>query len=108
MEFKFKGKVELVGGALVGLARSALFCAVIILGLLMLSYEPITRAIQASHAGTLVMDHVQPRYETMVAENPEFNFPESPQAVTESIGMPEAGEYLGPIVDETGDTAVEE
>ena len=107
MEFKFKGKVELIGGALVGLARSALLCSVVMLGLLMPEYESITRAIQASHAGTLVINHVQPHYQRLVSENPEFNFPESPQAVTESMALPESGEYLGPIIDDDGSTGGE-
>jgi len=108
MEFKFKGKVELIGGALVGLARAALFCSAILLGLMMPDYEPITRAIQSSNAGAIVIRHVQPHYERIVADNPEFNFPESPQAATEAIEMPDTGEYLGPIMDEAGESTGEE
>lgn len=100
IDFSFKGKLEVIGGALIGLARAALMCSAIIMGLLMTKAESITGAINQSNAGSLVVKYVQPHYDELVAKNPEFNFPESPEAAAEAVEMPEASEYLGPITDE--------
>lgn len=102
IDFKFKGKLEFIGGALIGLTRSALFCSVVILGLLMPDYEPITRTISTSHAGAWVVKYVQPHYQKLIEENPEFNFPASPETAIESLDVPEipeSSEVLGPIID---------
>ncbi len=69
--FTFKGRVERVGGALLGLARSAIVAALLLLLLSLLPNNAIhNAATEDSFAGRLVTARVQPWYDRLVEKVP--------------------------------------
>lgn len=110
LSFAFKGKIELIGGALVGLVRSAVFCTVVLLMASLVNYEPLANALGASVTGPWVATHVRPLYDDIARENPDLNLPtgeaSEEQPVDEStaptnslLDTPAFENYLGPLID---------
>lgn len=79
--FHFKGKLELFGGALCGLLRSAVvLCLVLLLLSLMPNPKLHEMITQDSFAGRTVLPHMRPMYETLSERVPELRLPEGAAA----------------------------
>lgn len=120
MVFSFRGKVEYIGGALFGLLRAAVFCAIILLAISLYPFELLSNEIKASVSGRFVENYVRPLYDEIAVRNPDLNLPvgEIPPGVTPTAerpaeplpALPPAGldapayePYLGPLIDESID-----
>lgn len=107
LSFSFKGKLEVIGGALIGLLRAAVFSAVALLAMTMIDYQTLNDALANSVTGKLVKEHVRPLYDEIARENPDLNLPtgEPVEETTEEepaespLETPAFENYLGPLID---------
>jgi len=76
LDFSFRGKLEILGGAILGLIRASVFCAVALLGASMIPSEPLNTAVKQSRSGKLAIEFVGPLYSDWAEKNPEFKLPE--------------------------------
>lgn len=111
IDFSFRGKLEIIGGAATGLFRAGIFSAVLLLAASLLDYPPVTAAIQDSTSGQLVIKHVRPLYNEIAARHPDLklppiegddaNQPASPgQSQVQGLDTPAYEQYLGPLIDD--------
>jgi len=108
LDFTFQGKIERLGGALLGLIRAVVFCSAVLLGAALIPSEPVQSAIQSSVTGRLVAAHLVPLYENWAEENPKFKLPELEKIKDIEVDTPPWGDYLGPLTEETTDDTTEE
>jgi len=100
LDFSFKGKVELLGGAFLGLCRSLVFCVFIVLAATLVPSESVQQQIAASNSGRFVLDYVRPGYDAWVEENPAFKLPEMEKVKDIEITPPEEwNPVTGPLID---------
>jgi len=106
LDFSFKGKLELIGGAVSGLLRATVFCAIVLLGASLIPSEPLQHALQSSMSGQWVQEHIRPRFDRLIEENPEFSLPALRGDEPEPGGLdqPAWENYLGPLIDPDNDT----
>jgi len=105
LDFSFRGKLEIIGGALLGLMRATVFCTIALLGASMIPSDDVQDAVNASNTGRLVVDHLTPLYNDWAEQNPDLKLPvkETP-ITTEPIELPATEEALGPLIDASEDT----
>jgi uncharacterized membrane protein required for colicin V production len=89
LDFSFRGKLEILGGALLGLIRAMVFCAVALLGASMIPFEPIQAAVKQSRSGKLAIEYVGPLYSDWAEKNPEFRLP--------GMNVPDVPEQLNDV-----------
>jgi hypothetical protein len=95
MVFAFKGKLEKIGGALCGLARSALLVSILILAAGVAPGDALHRAVtEESLAGRFVFQHVRPAYERLSERYPELHLP-APHREEPADEVDD--NYLGPL-----------
>jgi membrane protein required for colicin V production len=102
VDFAFKGKLEHIGGALVGLTRSAIFATVALLFLSLFDYEPTKQAVTNSVSGDLVIRHVRPLYDEIARKNPDLKLPLVESEIPDDdapINQPAFENYLGPLIE---------
>jgi membrane protein required for colicin V production len=87
LDFSFKGKMEYIGGALFGLVRSLVFCAVALLGASMIPSESVQSAVNDSRSGQFAIEHLGPVYTDWAEKHPEFKLPDmkTPEVVEQAI-----------------------
>lgn len=108
IDFSFKGKLELLGGALLGLSRSLLLCAVLLLGTSLLPYPKVQEALAASVTGGWTRQYLRPAYDNFAARHPDLELPVSEDTASEGeppalLDTPAYEEYLGPLIDSEDD-----
>lgn len=113
INFSFRGKLEPLGGAAIGLMRAAIFAAVILLGASLLEYPTITSAIESSYSGSVIIRYVRPLYNDIATRHPDLKLPPLEEneksgepaepATGEGLDTPAYEEYLGPLIDESGE-----
>lgn len=103
VDFSFKGQLEVMGGAVTGLVRAGFFASLVLLGASLIPHEPLREAVRHSITGQWVNAHVRPRFDDLVARNPEFQLPEliDPESNGPSFGLdtPALEPYLGPLIE---------
>jgi len=107
LDFTFQGKIERMGGALLGLIRAVVFCSAVLLGAALIPSEPVQLVIQKSVTGRLVEAHLVPLYENWAEENPKFKLPELEKIKEIEVDTPPWDDYLGPLIETTEDTIEE-
>jgi len=107
LDFTFQGKIERIGGALLGLTRATVFCSAVLLGAALIPSEPVQTAVQSSVTGRLVATHLVPLYENWADENPKFKLPELEKIKDIQVEAPPWDDYLGPLIETTEDAAEE-
>jgi len=107
LDFTFRGKIERIGGALLGLVRAMVFCAVVLLGATLIPSEPVQATMQSSVTGRLVPSHLVPLYENWAEENPQFKLPDLDKIKETEVKPPPWDDYLGPLIDTVDDTVEE-
>jgi len=98
LDFSFKGKLEIIGGAFLGLLRATVFSLVVLLGATMIASDVITPALEGSRSGRFVIEHVRPLYDEWAEKNPEFKLPDLEKAKERGLDTPAWEEYLGPLI----------
>lgn len=108
LDFSFRGKLEIFGGAVLGLVRATVFCIIVLLGASMIPSEPVQEAVAKSNTGRFVVDQLTPVYNDWAEKNPDLKLPvkETP-ITTEPINLPATEEVLGPLID-TSDEFIDE
>lgn len=111
LDFTFRGRIELLGGAFLGLVRATLFCAVALLGASLIPSEAIQQALGESRTGQAVLEHLTPAYNSWAGSNPDLKLPVKEDALpVEEVAPidlpaveppePRESEVLGPLLDE--------
>ncbi len=99
MEFSFRGKFEIYGGAVLGLIRSALVVIALIMVLHHAPSEGVRIKVDESFTGAHVIQLATPWLEKLEDEFPQLRFPESREELEDMVDpmMHDAVEPLGPI-----------
>lgn len=103
LDFTFKGKLERLGGAAIGIIRATLFICATLLAASLLPSEPVQQALQASVSGRLAATHIVPLYGEWTKDNPRFKLPELEQIKEISVETPPWENYLGPLIEDTSE-----
>ncbi len=91
LDFSFRGRLEILGGAMLGLLRATVFCAIALLAASLIPSENLQAAIDRSRTGTLVVTYLTPAYNAWAEENPNLKLPVKESGLTttvEPIDMP--------------------
>lgn len=105
LDFSFKGKLELLGGALFGLVRALVFCVAGLMCAALIPSAPIQQAMSESRSGSAVINHLVPLYANWSEDNPRFKLPDLQQVEDKAeeampAETPPWDDYLGPLIDE--------
>ncbi|HMO50300.1 MAG TPA: CvpA family protein [Kiritimatiellia bacterium] len=99
LDFSFKGVLEWLGGAVIGVLRAALFSVVVLLGASLMPSEPVQETLRQSASGQWVLEQVRPRYDAWAEQNPEFKLPALKRDEAGRLDTPAWENFLGPLID---------
>ncbi|HMP89859.1 MAG TPA: CvpA family protein [Kiritimatiellia bacterium] len=98
IDFSFKGKIELLGGALFGLLRATALCIVVLLLVALIKHEGLESLLSKSRAANFVHDNIRPIYDDWASKNPDFKLPDREKIKERGITPPDWEQFLGPLI----------
>ena len=98
IDFSFKGKIELIGGALLGILRATTLCVFILLLMSLVDVLNHYDMINRSQSHQLVEKYVRPHYDAWAEAHPNFTLPEKEKLKERGFTVPEWEQYLGPLI----------
>jgi len=112
LDFSFRGRLEIIGGGLLGLLRASVFSSIALVGASLVPSPVVEAALLASRSGTWAVEHLTPAYLSWAEQHPGLKLPTKEQPLPE-VELPDfpvdspaietviESKPLGPLIDST-------